>query len=114
MNAATRSRRDSTSGEGLKSIIWTLLRDPVIAGEELALRFEQPGELDLINVWECALQDPRAFATGDLRRDRQEELVRQAALAQAAVERGAALAENGLDVLLGAQPLERTVELDAI
>src|SRR5512141_1113207 len=111
MNAATRSRRDSTSGEGLKSIIWTL-RHPAIAGEQLALGFEQPGELHLLDVGQGALQDPRALAAGDLRGDREEELVRETALAQAAVEGRAAFAEHGLDATLLEQPGEGAVELD--
>src|SRR6266496_1617838 len=114
MNAAMRSLSEETSGDGLKSIIWTLLRDPVIAGEELALGFEQPGEVDLIDVGQGSLQHPRALAAGDLRRDGQEELVGEPALAKAAVQRRAPLAEPGLDGALLEEPFERAVELDAL
>src|SRR4029077_6494578 len=113
MNASMRSRRDSTSGDGLKSIIWTL-RHPAIPGEELAFGFEEPCELDLIDVWECALQDPRTLAPGDLRRDGQEELVGEPAFAEPAMKCGAALAEDGLDVAFLQQPGERPVELDPV
>src|SRR5829696_5800633 len=113
MNAPMRSLRDSTSDEGLKSIIWTL-RHPAVAGKELSLGLEQPGELHLIDVRERSLEHPRTLATRDLRRDRQEELVGQAALAEPAVEGGTALAEDRLDAALLQQPFERFVEVDPV
>src|SRR3954468_22041840 len=113
MKPAMRSLREETSGEGLKSIIWTL-RHTAIAGEELSLGLEQPGELDLIDVWQGAFEHPRALAAGDLRGDGEKELVGEAALAQPAVQRRAALTEHGLDAALGEQPLERAVQLNAL
>ena len=86
MNAWVRSRRDSTSGEGLKSTVeryrsGALVGDPAVAAEELAFGLQQPGELDIVDVWQGTLEDAGALAPCDLRGDRQEELVREAALA---------------------------------
>src|SRR3954453_7234128 len=98
MNAWMRSRRDSTSGEGLKSTVeryrsGALLGDPAVAAEELALGLQQPGELDVVDVGQGTLQDAGALAPCDLRGERQEELVRQAGLANPAVQGGPTLAE---------------------
>ena len=49
-----------------------------VAGEELAVLLEQPGQLELGDLGQVALEDPRRLAAGQLRRDREEELVDQA------------------------------------
>jgi hypothetical protein len=108
-----RSRRDSTSGEGLKSTV-RKRRHPAIAGEELAPGLEQPGELDVIHLGQGALQDPGALTTRDLRGDGQEELVRQPSLTQPAVQGRASFAEDGADAALVPQPVERAIELDTV
>src|SRR6187200_3128030 len=113
MNPAMRSRSDCTSGEGLKSIIWTL-RHPAVAGEELAPGLEQPGELDFVHVGQRPLEDARSLAARNLRGDREEELVRQPALAQPAVQGGAALAEDRADPALLQEPGERPAEVNAL
>src|SRR5215213_10723671 len=127
MNASMRSRRDSTSGEGLKSTAESYRldarvlrrcegappgatrfmregqpvlsparprRDAAVAGEELALRLEEPGELDLVDVGKRPLEHAWSLSAGDLRRERQEELIGEAALAEPAVQGRASLAEN--------------------
>ena len=129
MKSRTRSRSVATSGLGLKSIyvlssglggqnasaipVTSRLVRPyvrktaksaaAVAGEELALVLQQPGELQLGDRGQVALEDPRRVAAGQLRRDRQEELVDQAVRLQGAVERRAALAEQGPDPALLAQ-----------
>src|SRR5215213_5340630 len=89
-------------------------RDAAVAGEELALRLEEPGELDLVDVGKRPLEHAWSLSAGDLRRERQEELIGEAALAEPAVQGRASLAENRADPALGEQPLERTVELDPL
>src|SRR4051794_32710003 len=113
MKPAMRSLSEETSGEGLKSIIWTL-RHTAIPGEQLSLGLEQPGELDLIDVGEGSFEHPGALAARDLRGDGEKELVGEAALAQPAMQRRAALTEDGLDAALGEQPLQGEREVDAV
>ena len=88
MKSRTRSRRASTWGLGLKSISGVLssglvgpkatgLRPPV-AGEELAVLLQQPGQLERLDAGQIALEDARGAAAAQLRRDRQEQLIDQA------------------------------------
>ncbi len=53
-------------------------QDAAVAGEELAVLLEQPGQLQPGDLGQLALEDPRRLAAAQLRRDRQEELVDQA------------------------------------
>src|SRR4051794_18739691 len=101
MKSRTRSRSVATSGLGVKSIApprrlcsrqryligsafpvgaapaaWAPCSGAAVAGEELAVLLEQPGELELGGGWQFALEDRRPGAR-QLRRHGQEQLVDQ-------------------------------------
>ena len=120
MKSRIRSRRVSTWGLGLKSTTAssprysgaaTLPRPPV-AGEELAVLLQQPGQLERLELRQLALEDARGRAAGELRRDRQEELVDEAERLQLGVQARAALAEQRPDPALLAQVAQRRGEVD--
>src|SRR3954463_13901085 len=120
MKSSTRSRSCATSGLGLKSIrssprpllrrknaIGSLYSGSPVAGEELAVLFQQPGELEADHVRKRTLEDPRRLATAQLRRDRQEEVVDQAVRLHLRVQVRSALGEQGADAALLAQVAQR-------
>src|SRR6187397_277732 len=105
MKSSTRSRSSATSGLGLKSIVSSPRSPereryliggsgPPVAGEELAVVLEQPGQLHLDDLGQRPLEDPRPAATTQLRRDRQEQLVYQALSLKRGAEGGTALAHH--------------------
>src|SRR6478735_9870991 len=103
MKSRMRSRSVSTWGLGLKSMLLSpllgsgggKLPGPGVAGEELALLLQQPGQLQRHHVVELALEDARRrAAAAQLRRDRQEELVDQPGRLQRAVQGRPPLAEQ--------------------
>src|SRR4051812_38804009 len=110
MKSSTRSRSVATSGVGVKSMCSSpRLPLPVaanansgtaVASEELVVLPEQPGELQLGHAREVALDDPRRVAAGQLRRDREEEIVDVAGALELVVQARAALAEQGADAML--------------
>src|SRR5215203_5559534 len=121
MKSRIRSRRVSTSGLGLKSTTASSPRGsggatlprPAIAGEELSVLLQEPGQLQRGNLGELALDDARRRAAGELGGDGQEEVVYQPLRLHLAVEPRPALAEHGADAALLAQVQERGGEVDA-
>ena len=99
MKSSTRSRSVGDLGAGLEvhRFLSSSLRrgerysmvdsGPAVAGEELAVGLQQPGQLQLDDLRQRPLDDPRRLAAAQLRRDRQEELVDQAG-APAAIRAG--------------------------
>src|SRR5262245_32109482 len=121
MKSRMRERSVSTSGLGLKSTAASsprrcsggaTLPRPAVAGEELAVLLEQPGQLESLDAGKLALEDARRSAPGELRGDRQEELVDQARRLHLGVQARSALAEQGADVALLAQVPQRLAEVD--
>src|SRR5690349_2119599 len=127
MKSRMRSRSVSTWGLGVKSMYSvpllgagprTLaarrLATPV-AGEELAVLLQQPGELQLGRARQRpALEDARRVATGHPRRGGEEELVDDAGCPELAVQVRSALAEHRADVVLAAQMAQGGDEVDAV
>src|SRR4051812_32191314 len=108
MKSRMRSRRVSTWGLGVKSIDCVLSSGlgrpnasgrrlpPPVAGEELAVLLEQPGQLQLGHAGQLvALEDAGRFGAGHPRGGGEEELVDEALPPELAVEVRAALAEQG-------------------
>src|SRR5689334_7607492 len=95
MKSRMRSRSVSTWGLGVKSIDWSsprgwaarTLAGMAVAGEELAVLLEEPGELQLRGGGQrLALEDAGGLGPGQLRRRGQEELVDQACRPELAVQ----------------------------
>src|SRR5215207_4858412 len=120
MKSRIRSRSVSTSGLGLKSTTAssprysgaaTLPRPPV-AGEELAILLQQPGELQWHHLGQLTLDDPGRRPAGELRRGGQEELVDQIGSLHLGVNAWAALAEQRPDTVLLAQYAQCLADVD--
>src|SRR6478672_2730090 len=121
MKSRIRSRSVSTWGLGLKStaggpLLGAGCRNAssaaAVAGEELAVLLEQPGELERNERRQRALDDPGRLPSGQLRGDGEEEVIDQAGRLQLAVKAGASLAEQRADSALVAQVAQRLDQVD--
>src|SRR5437868_5321681 len=124
MKSRTRSRSSATSGLGLKSIgssprlsgarnaIGWAASGPPVAGEELPVLLEQPGEVEVDHPGQRPLEDPRRLAAAQLRRDRQEELVDQAVGLELLVQVRAALGEQRPHAVLATEQAKRLGQVD--
>src|SRR5689334_6804578 len=83
-----------------------------IAGEELALLLQQPGELELGHAWQRPLEDPRRLAADELRRDREKEVVDEAVGLHLLVQVRPALREQGADAAPVAQVAQSVGQVD--